>query len=96
MIDVRIQFLYNILKMNGQNFTIFCLHIIIDKIYVGIVNLSVFANSQQLQPLIDVRIQFLFNILRMIGHNLTKFCIYIIIDKIYVGIVNRHFLQICN
>ena len=38
LIDVRIQFLFNILRMNGQNLTKFCIHIIIDKIYVGIVN----------------------------------------------------------
>ena len=37
LIDVRIWFLLNILKMNGQNLTKFCTHIIIDKIYVGIV-----------------------------------------------------------
>ena len=38
MIEARIQFLFNILRMNGQNLTKFCLHIIIDKIYVGIVS----------------------------------------------------------
>ena len=38
LIDVRIQFLFNILRMNGQNLTKFCTHIIIDKIYVGTVN----------------------------------------------------------
>ena len=35
--DVRIQFLFNILRMNGHNLTKFCVHIIIDKICVGIV-----------------------------------------------------------
>ena len=38
LIDVRIEFLLNILKMNGPIKTKFCIHIIIDKIYVGIVN----------------------------------------------------------
>ena len=38
MIDVRIQFLFNILRMNGQNLTKFCIHIINGKIYVVIVN----------------------------------------------------------
>ena len=78
--------------MNGQNLTTFCIHIIIDKIYIGIVNRHFFCKfATELRPLIDVRIQFLFNILRMNGQNLTKFCMHIIIDKIYVGIVNRHF-----
>ena len=36
--DVRIQFLFNILRMNGQNLTKFYRHIIIDKMYIGIVN----------------------------------------------------------
>ena len=83
--------------MNRLIETKFCIHIIIDKIYVGIVNyhFSQICNSV-LWPLIDVRIQSLFNILRMNGQNLTKFCIQIIIDKIYVVIVNGHFSQICN
>ena len=38
LIDVRIEFLLNILKMNRPIKTKFCIHIIIDKIYVGIVN----------------------------------------------------------
>ena len=38
LIDVKIQFLFNILRIDGQNLTKSCLHIIIDKIYVYIVN----------------------------------------------------------
>ena len=38
LIDVTIKFLLNILKMNRPTKTNFCIHIIIDKIYVGIVN----------------------------------------------------------
>ena len=38
LIDVRIEFLLNISKTNIPMKTKFCLHIIIDKIYVGIVN----------------------------------------------------------
>ena len=37
-IDVRIEFLLNILKTNRPNKTKFCMHIIIDKAYVGNVN----------------------------------------------------------
>ena len=37
MIDVRMWFLFNILRMNGENLTIFCILIITDKIYIGIV-----------------------------------------------------------
>ena len=39
LIDVRIEFLLNILKTNRPIMTKFCIHIIIDKIHVGIVNL---------------------------------------------------------
>ena len=38
LIDVRIEFLLNILKRNTRIKTEFCIHIIIDKIYVGNVN----------------------------------------------------------
>ena len=95
MIDVIIQFLFNILRMNRLTETKFCIHIIIDKIYIGIVNRHFSQICTELWPLIDVRIQFLFNILRMNGQNLTKFCIHIIIDKIYIGNVKDHFLQSC-
>ena len=39
LIDVRIEFLLNILKANGLIKTKFCMHNIIDKIYFDIVNL---------------------------------------------------------
>ena len=38
LIDVRIEFLLNILKTNRSIKTKFCIHLIIDKIYVGNVN----------------------------------------------------------
>ena len=38
LIDVRIKFLFNILKTNRPIKTKFCKNIIIDKIYFGIVN----------------------------------------------------------
>ena len=38
LIDVRIEFLFNILETNRRIKTKFCKHIIIDKIYFGIVN----------------------------------------------------------
>ena len=38
LIDVRIEFLFNIYKRNRPINTKFCKHIIIDKIYFGIVN----------------------------------------------------------
>ena len=38
LIDVRIEFLLNILKTNRPIKTKFCIHIIIDKIYVGNAN----------------------------------------------------------
>ena len=47
LIDVRIEFLLNILKTNRPIKTKFCIHIIIDKTYVGNVNHWFFANLQQ-------------------------------------------------
>ena len=47
MIDSRIWFLLHILRMNGQNLIKFCIHIIIDKIYVGIVKHDFLANLEQ-------------------------------------------------
>ena len=47
LIDVRIEFLFNILKTNRPIKTKFCKHIIIDKIYFGIVNRCFFSNWQQ-------------------------------------------------
>ena len=47
LIDVRIEFLLNILKTNRPIKTKFCIHIIIDKIYVGNVNLFFSTNLQQ-------------------------------------------------
>ena len=38
LMDVRIEFLLNILKTNRPIKTKFCIHIIMDKIYFGIVN----------------------------------------------------------
>ena len=69
--------------MDGQNLTKYCIHIIIDKVYVGIVKghfLQIYKRVTG--PLIDVRNWFLLNILRMDGHKLNKFCIHIIIDKV--------------
>ena len=38
LIDVKIEFLFNIFKMNRPIKTKFCKHIIMDKIYLSIVN----------------------------------------------------------
>ena len=49
LIDVRIEFLFNIFKTNRPIKTKFCKQIIIDKIYMyfGIVNRCFFANWQE-------------------------------------------------
>ena len=47
MMYVRIWFLLNILRINKQNSTKFCIHIVIDKIYVGILKCLFFAILQQ-------------------------------------------------
>ena len=91
LIDVRIEFLLNILKRNRAIKTKFCIHIIIDKTYVGNVNHFFRKFVTELRPLIDVRIWFLLNILRTNKQIETKFCIHIIIDKILVCIVNSCF-----
>ena len=46
LIDVRIELLLNILTTNRPIKTKFCIHIIIDKTYVGNVNHCFFANLQ--------------------------------------------------
>ena len=65
LIDVRIEFLLNILKTNRPIKTKFCIHNIIDKIYFGIVNRCFFFRklATELLPLTDVKIWFLLNIL---------------------------------
>ena len=73
LIDVRIEFLLNILKTNRPIETKFCIHIIIDKIYVGNVNHCFSQIATELRPLIDVRIWFLLNILRKNKQIETKF-----------------------
>ena len=47
LIDVRIEFLLNILKANKPIKTKFCINIIIEKINFGIVDLCFFANWQE-------------------------------------------------
>ena len=64
LIEVRIEFLLNISKTYRPIKTKFCIHIIIDKIYIGIVNHCFCNLATELRPLIDVRIWFLLNILR--------------------------------
>ena len=82
LIDVRIEFLFNILKTNRPIKTKFCIHIIINKIYFGIVNHFFRKLATELRPFIDVNIWFLLNILRTNRQIETKFCIHIISDKI--------------
>ena len=64
LIDVRIEFLFNILKTYRPIKTKFCIHIIIVKIYFGIVIVVFRKLARELRPLIDVKIWFLLNILR--------------------------------
>ena len=91
LIEVGIQFLFNILRPNRFVETKFFIHIIIYYNYIGIVILIFRKFATELRPLIDIIIQFLFNILRTNGLIETKFCIDLIIDKIYIGNVKDHF-----
>ena len=99
LIDVRNWFLLNILRMNGQNLTKFCIHffIIIDMIYVCFVNCHFSQICNRVTALDWFQKLFFCSISwEWIDSNLSKFCIHIIIDKIYVGKVKSHFSQICN
>ena len=65
LIDVRIEFLLNILKTNRPIKTKFCKYIIIDKIFFGIVNSFFFPQIGNKVTALDyVKIWFLHNILR--------------------------------
>ena len=78
----EIGFLLNVLRMDGQNLTKFCIHFIIDKIYVCIVKVHFLQICNRVTAPDWYRKLFLLNILRMDRQNLTKFCIHIIIDKV--------------
>ena len=82
--------------MDRQNLNKFCIHIIMDKVYVVLVDCNFSQICNGVTALDWYQNMFLFNILRMNGQNLTKFCIPIIIDKIYVAFLKHHFSQICN
>ena len=64
LIEVRIEFLFNILKTNRPIKTKFCKHIIINKIYFGIVNRCFSQIGNRVTALDYVKIWFLLNILR--------------------------------
>ena len=75
-------FLLNILRMDGQNLTKFCIHFIIDKINVCIVKGYFLQICNRVTALDWCQKLFLLNILRMDRQNSTKFCIHIIMDKV--------------
>ena len=58
LIDVNISFSLNIFRKNGQTLTKFCIHIIIDNIYVGIFRKFV----TEFRLLVDVRVLFPLNL----------------------------------
>ena len=89
-VSVRNCSLLNILRMDGQNLIKFCIHITIDKVWVGIV-FFFFHFCERATALDWYRNWCLLNILRMDGQNLTKFFIHIFFDKIYVDKIKRHF-----
>ena len=67
LIEVRILFLLNILRMNWQNQTKFCMHIKIIRVKLWTVTCPFSQNLKELRPLI------LLNILKMNWQNLTKY-----------------------
>ena len=82
LIDVRIKFLLNILKTNRPIKTKFCIHNIIDKIYVILCKFIVFSKfATELPPLIDVRTWFLLNFFSTNRQIETKFCIHISLTR---------------
>ena len=82
LIDVRILFLLNIFRKNGQNLTNFLYTLILTRSRLGFLTVIFRKFEAELRPLIDVRMPFPHNILRTNGQNWTKFCIHINIDKI--------------
>ena len=81
----------NILRMDGQNFTKFCIHIIIDKVYVAIVKRH-FAQICNWVTALDWCQKLVFA--QYLENGWTEFnqiFILIIIDKIYIGNVTRLF-----
>ena len=91
-----IWFLLNILRTNRQNKTKFCIHIIIDKIYNGILS-RCFSQICNRVTALNSRQNLVFT--QYLENELTEWnhiFVHIFIDKIYVGIVNRCFSQICN
>ena len=95
LINVRIEFLLNILKTNIPIKTKCCIHIVIDKIYVGNVN-HCFSQICNIVTALDWRQNLVFARYLENKQIEAKFCIHIIIDKINIGIVNLFFSQICN
>ena len=76
---MTISFPINILRMNKQNLTNFCVHIHIDKIYVGIVTRGF---CKFVTEMINVSILFLHSNVRINGQNLNKVCMHIYIEEI--------------
>ena len=84
LIDVCNSFLLNILRIDEQNLTKFCIPFIIDKIYVCIVKGQFLQICNGVTALGRSKKLFLLNILGMDRQNLNKFCMHIIIDKVYL------------
>ena len=77
-----ILFLFNILRINRQNETKFCIHIFIDKIYIEIVT-DHFSQICKGVTALDLHQNLVFTqYLENEWTEITKFCIHIIIDKI--------------
>ena len=97
LIYVRNCFFLNILGVDGQNLTKFCIHITIDKVWVGIVIYFFFIFAQSLfnSPWLILKMMFA----QYLENGWTEFkqiFIDIFFDKIYVGKIKHHFSQICN
>ena len=94
--DVRNWFLLNILRMDGQNLTKFCIHIIIDKIYIAIVKRHFSQICNRVTALDRCQKLVFAQYLENGWTEFDQFCLHFMIDKIYVCIVKGYFLQICN
>ena len=89
LIDARISFALNILRMNaiGQNLTKFVYSLTLIRSRLGLLHIIFGKFATELQPLIDVRISFPLNISRMNGQNFTRICIQINMERISVGFI---------
>ena len=82
--------------MDGQNFTKFCIHIIIDKIYVATLRRHFLQICNGVTALDKCQKLVFAQYLENGWTEFNQICIHMIISKIYISIVKHHFSQMFN